>query len=73
MNPLYQSFRKERENQNGPPQNLNAMLQNVAQQIAPSGLSAEQIVRQMMRNNQLSQAQFEQAARIADMWTGGRR
>lgn len=73
MNPLYQSYRKGQENQNDRPQNLNAMLQNIAQQIAPTGMSPEQIVRQMMRNGQLSQAQFEQAARIADTWTGGRR
>ena len=73
MNPLYQSYRKDQRDQNGPPQNLNAMLQNVAQQIAPSGMSPEQIVRQLMRNNQLSQAQFDWAAKIADSCTGGRR
>ncbi len=72
MNRLFKSYQETQANQN-PPANLNSMLQGLAQQIMHTGMNAEQIVRQMMQNNQISQEQFEWAAKIADRWTGGRR
>lgn len=71
-NPLYKSYQQTQGAQR-PPANLNEMLQGMAQQLAPTGLSAEQMVRQMMQRGQMTQAQFEQLAKIADSWTGGRR
>lgn len=53
--------------------NLNAMLQNLAQQIAPTGMTPEQIVRQLLQNDRMKPEQFNQYAQIADRLTGGRR
>lgn len=73
MNSLYQSYQKQNAQRNNVPANLQEMLQNLAQQILPTGKTPEQIVREMMQNNQISQSQFAQVANIADLWTGGRR
>lgn len=72
MNPLFESYK----NSTGPfPPgfNLNAALQNLAAQILPTGMSAEQIVRQKIQNREMTQSQFEQYSRIADQLTGRRR
>lgn len=53
--------------------NLNAMLQNLAQQIAPTGMTPEQIVRQLLQNDRMKPEQFNQYAQIADQLTGRRR
>ena len=47
-------------------------LQNLARQIAPSGMTPEQIVRQKIQNREMTQEQFNQFARIADRLTGRR-
>ena len=72
MNSPYQSYQKTQEN-NGPPANLNELLQNVASQIVPHGMTAEQMVRQMVQNGQMTQQQFNQLAAVADRWTGRKR
>ena len=74
MNPLFNSYQQNRSNQ----QNgngfggfdLNAELQNIAQQIAPTGLSPEQFVRAKIQNGEMSQEQFNQYAKIADRLMG---
>ena len=73
MNPFFNSH--QQNNQQGFRQNfdLNAALQNMARQIAPSGMSAEQIVRQKIQNGEMSQEQFNQFASIADRLTGRKR
>lgn len=72
MNSLYQSYQKTQE-KNGPPANLNELLQNVANQFIPRGMTAEQMVRQMIQNGQMTQQQFNQLAEVADRWTGRKR
>ncbi len=70
MNPLFDSFKK---NQNvGSPTgfDLNNALQNLARQIAPTGMTPEQIVRQKIQNGEMTQDQFNQLAKIADRLTG---
>lgn len=52
---------------------LNSALQNLARQIAPTGMTPEQIVRQKIQNGEMSQEQFNQFAQIADRLTGRRR
>lgn len=73
MNPLFDSFKK---NQNNGAQNgfdLNSALQNLARQIAPTGMTPEQIVRQNIQNGTWDPEKFNQYAQIADRLTGGRR
>lgn len=53
-----------------PPQNLGQMLNQLAQLFIPSGMSAEQIVRQKIQNGEMTQQQFDQFAQIANSWTG---
>ena len=72
MNSLYQSYQKTQE-KNGPPANLNELLQNVANHFIPRGMTAEQMVRQMIQNGQMTQQQFNQLAEVADRWTGRKR
>ena len=70
MNPLFDSFKK---NQNVGGQtgfDLNSALQNLARQIAPTGMTPEQIVRQKIQNGEMTQDQFNQLAKIADRLTG---
>lgn len=52
---------------------LNSALQNLARQIAPTGMTPEQIVRQLLQNDRMKPEQFNQYAQIADRLTGGRR
>ncbi len=67
MNQFYNS---NRQNQNF---DLQSALQNLARQIAPTGMSPEQIVRQKIQNGEMTQEQFNQFASIADRLTGRRR
>ena len=71
MNPLYQSYLSQQDSQS-PPSNLQELLFSVAQRVIPQGMTPEQMVRQLMQNNQMSQTQFEQYAKVADKWTGRR-
>lgn len=73
MNPFFNSHQQNQQQGFGPGFDLNAALQNMARQIAPSGMSAEQIVRQKIQNGEMSQEQFNQFASIADRLTGRKR
>ena len=66
MNPLFQSF----QNNQGGGLNLQSALQNLAKQIAPTGMTPEQIVRQKIQNGEMSMQQFQQLSAIADQITG---
>ena len=72
MNPFFNSY-QQNQYQTGQRFDLNSALQNLARQIAPSGLTPEQIVRQKIQNGEMTQEQFNQFAKIADRLTGGRR
>ena len=72
MNPLYKSY-QEKQAANRPPANLNEMLQSFASRFIPQGMTPEQLVRNMIQSGQMTQAQFEQFAAVADSWTGKRR
>jgi len=72
MNPFFNSHQQNQQHGFGQNFDLNAALQNMARQIAPSGMSAEQIVRQKIQNGEMSQEQFNQFASIADRLTGRR-
>lgn len=72
MNPLYKSY-QEKQAANRPPANLNEMLQSFASRFIPQGMTPEQMVRNMIQSGQMTQAQFEQLAAVADSWTGKRR
>lgn len=69
MNPLFTSFQRNQQDSNGS-FDLQAALQNLAKQIAPTGLTPEQIVRQKIQNGEMTQAQFEQYRQIANRLTG---
>ncbi len=73
MNPLFASYQKSRQSNAGQGMDLNSALQFLAQQIAPTGLTPEQIVRQLVQNDKMTQEQFSAFARIADSLVGGRR
>ena len=70
MNPFFNSHQQNQQQQNF---DLNSTLQNLARQIAPTGMSAEQIVRQKIQNGEMSQEQFSQFAAIANKLTGRNR
>lgn len=72
MNPLYKSY-QDRQAANAPPANLNEMLQSIVANVLPKGMTAEQMVRQLIQSRQMTQAQFEQFSAVADRWTGRRR
>ena len=66
MNTLFQSF----QNNQGGGMNIQSALQNLAKQIAPTGMTPEQIVRQKIQNGEMSMQQFQQLSAIADQITG---
>lgn len=69
MNPLFTSFQRNQQGSNSNA-DLQLALQNLAKQIAPTGLTPEQIVRQKIKNGEMTQAQFEQYRQIANRLTG---
>lgn len=71
MNPFFDSFQKNQ--QQGTGFDLNAALRNLANQIAPTGMTPEQIVRQKIQNGEMTQEQFNQLAAIANRLTGRNR
>jgi hypothetical protein len=73
MNPFYNNYRQNQQQGVGQNFDLNAVLQNLARQIAPTGMTPEQIVRQKIQNGEMSQEQFNQFASIADRLTGRKR
>ena len=73
MNPFYNNYRQNTQQGFGPNFDWNSAIQNLARQIAPTGMTAEQIVRQKIQNGEMSQEQFNQFASIADRLTGRKR
>ena len=73
MNPFYNNYRQNQQQGFGQNFDLNTALQNLARQIAPTGMTPEQIVRQKIQNGEMSQEQFNQFASIADRLTGRKR
>lgn len=73
MNPFFQSHQQNQQRGFGQGFDLNAALWNLARQIAPTGMSPEQLVRQKIQNGEMTQEQFNRFAQIADQLTGGRR
>jgi hypothetical protein len=72
MNPLFESYKKT-ASRSPLGFDLNTALQNLAAQIAPTGMTPEQIVRQKIQNREMTQEQFAWCAQIADQLTGRRR
>lgn len=66
MNPFYNSFQQNQSMPNNLGNNLMGQLQNLARQIAPMGMTPEQIVRQKIQNGEMSMQQFQQYSAIAD-------
>ena len=54
MNPFFQSHQQNQRQGFGQGFDLNAALQNLARQIAPTGMSPEQIVRQKIQNGEMT-------------------
>ena len=73
MNPFFNSHQQNQQQGFGPGFDLNAALQNLARQIAPTGMTPEQIVRQKIQNGEMTQEQFNQFAAIANKLTGRNR
>lgn len=73
MNPFFNSHQQNQQQGFGQGFDLNSALQNLARQIAPTGMSAEQIVRQKIQNKEMTQEQFNQYAAIANKLTGRNR
>lgn len=73
MNPFFNSHQQNQQQGFGSNFDLNTALQNLARQIAPTGMSPEQIVRQKIQNGEMTQEQFNQFASIADRLTGRKR
>lgn len=74
MNPLYQSYQQQRQN-NAPglPGNMQAAASDLLAQLAMSGMTPEQKVRELIQNGQMTQQQFEMLGRMADSMMGRRR
>lgn len=73
MNQFFNSHMQNQQQGFGPNFDWNSALQNMARQIAPTGMSPEQIVRQLLQNDRMKPEQFNQYAQIADRLTGRRR
>ena len=68
MNPFYKNYQQNQQGRN--PFDLNSALQNLAKQIAPTGMTPEQIVRQKIQNGEMTMEQFEQFRQMANQITG---
>lgn len=68
MNPFYSSFQRNQQLNNGG-LDLRTALNNLAKQIAPTGMTPEQIVRQKIQNGEMTMQQFQQYSAIADQIT----
>lgn len=73
MNQFFNSRQQNQQQGFGQGFDLNSALQNLARQIAPTGMSPEQIVRQKIQNGEMTQQQFNQFAQIANQLTGRNR
>lgn len=72
MNPFYQSYQKQNWQTNIPgiPADIQPMANMLLQQLAQMGLTPEQKVRQLIQNRQMTQQQFEELGRMADIVIG---
>lgn len=68
MNPFFNSFQQNQQQISS--FDLNTALRNLANQIAPTGMTPEQIVRQKIQNGEMTQEQFNKFAAIANRLTG---
>ena len=73
MNQFFNSHQQNQQQRFGQGFDLNAALQYLARQIAPTGMTPEQVVRQLLQNDRMKPEQFNQYAQIADQLTGRRR
>lgn len=70
MNQFFNSHQQNQRQGFGQGFDLNSALQNLARQIAPTGMTPEQIVRQLIQNEKMTPDQFNQYAAIANKLTG---
>lgn len=74
MNPLYQSYQQQRQNAvPGIPGMMQGQAGDLLAQLAMSGMTPEQKVRELIQNGQMTQQQFEALGRMADSIMGKRR
>lgn len=69
MNPLFESFQKQSCG-SGQSFNLQQAMLNMAEQVKKLGVTPEQLVRQKIQNGEMTQAQFEQYAQLANRILG---
>lgn len=70
MNPLYQSYQENQNRNNG---GLPKTAPELIAFLASKMTTPEQMVRKMLQNGEMSQAQFEQYSKLADQFTGKNR
>ena len=70
MNQFFNSHQQNQRQGLGQCFDLNSALQNLARQIAPTGMTPERIVRQLIQNEKMTPDQFNQYAAIANKLTG---
>lgn len=70
MNPLYQSYQ---QNQNGNPGGLPKTAPEMMAFLKSRMMTPEQKVRQMLKNREMTQEQFEYLGQMADKLLGHRR
>lgn len=70
MNPLYQSYQENQNRNNG---GLPKTAPELIAFLASKMTTPEQMVRKMLQNGEMSQAQFEQYSRLADQYLGKNR
>lgn len=73
MNQFFNSHQQNPLQGFGPNFDWNSAIQNLARQIAPTGMTPEQIVRQLVQNEKMTPDQFNRYAQIANQLTGRRR
>lgn len=73
MNPFFNSHRQNQQQGFPKGYDLNYALNAISRYITPTGMSPEQIVRQLIQTEKMSPEQFNQYSQIADKLTGGRR
>ena len=70
MNPLYQSYQ---ENQNRNSGGLQKTASEMIAFLTSRMMTPEQMVRRLLQNREMSQAQFEQYSKLADQYLGKNR
>lgn len=64
MNQFFNSHMQNQQQGFGPNFDWNSAIQNMARQIAPTGMSPEQIVRQLLQNDRMKPEQRRNARLI---------